>query len=750
MRKVIPINDNWKFVKSDAPSAPADAVWESVTLPHSWNAVDGMDGSRPWRGSAWYEREIEIPREPTAGGRLYVEVGAAPLAAEVYLNGKPACTHKGGYAAFRAELTGLVAAEGKNVLSIRVDNSDFPDIYPRTADFTFYGGLTRGVKLISVPATHFALGHYGSAGIAVTPSVKDGSASVRCEAWLEGATDGMSVCFEIRDGEGKKAAEVWRPASEHVSAEIPLENAHLWSTDDPYLYTATARLFVHNEGLDEVTARFGVRTFSVDPQKGFFLNGKLTVLRGVARHQDRMYKGSAVSPEDHIEDADLICEVGANTVRCAHYQHSPEFYDLCDERGLVVWAEIPYISVQSEDPNAHEVAKNMLRELIIQNYNHPSICFWGISNEILIGGEREGVVENHRELNELAKSLDPTRLTTMAHVSFTEGDHPIHGITDVEAYNQYMGWYGGKVEDNGPWLDSYHAQYPDRALGLSEYGAEGIVSYHSETPECKDYTEEYQALYHAEMCKVLEERPWVWASHVWNMFDFGCSARDEGGVKGRNNKGLVTSDRKIKKDSFYVCKAHWSKEPFVHVCGARYACRSGETTRVVVCSNAGEVVLYANGAEVGRSDERVATFEGVPLREGTNIIRAEAGGLADFISVEKVEAEPASYTVPADQRESAHRRGGEGVKNWFEGVVEPEKKTPEFSTEHFSVKDKMGDLLANPEAKKFVTELMGQEIPEGMMAMIKSMTLERNLAFIGELPEGALETIEAKLAKIKK
>ena len=750
MRKIIDINDLWSFVKSDSPTVPQDAAWEDVTLPHSWNAVDGMDGSKPWRGSAWYVREIELPTEPTAGGRLYVEIGAAPLYAEVYVNGKLACSHKGGYAAFRAEITGLVDPDGPNTLAIRVDNSALSDIYPQMADFTFYGGLTRGVKLISVPATHFALNYYGSAGIAVTPKRVGDDALVKFDAWLEGPTDDISVCFEIWDMEGGAVTEVWRPAAEHVSVEVPVENAHLWSTTDPYLYEAVAKLMIHNEILDEVPVDFGIRSFEVDPQKGFFLNDELTVLRGVARHQDRMYKGSALHYRDHLEDAELIKEIGANTVRCAHYQHSPEFYDLCDELGFVVWAEIPYISVQAEDTNAHEVAKEMLRELILQNYNHPSICFWGISNEILIGGEREGVVENHKELNALAKELDPTRPTTIAHVSFTEGDHPIHNITDVEAYNLYMGWYGGKVEDNGPWLDDYHAKYPNRALGLSEYGAEGIVSYHSEDPKVRDYTEEYQALYHAEMCKVLAERPWIWASHVWNMFDFGCSARDEGGVKGRNNKGLITSDRKVRKDSFYVYKANWSDEPFVHVCGARYGCRSAEVTRVVVCTNQPEVTLYVNGVEVEkRSGERVATFA-VPLSEGTNIIKAVAGEYADFISVEKVGTEPASYLVPEDQTQSAHRKGGDGVKNWFEGMVDPERKTPEFSEEHFSVKDKIGDILNNPEGKAFYEKLIGQPIPEGMLGMISSMTLEKNLDFIGDLPEGAVEVIEAQLNKIKK
>ena len=385
-----------------------------------------------------------------------------------------------------------------------------------------------------------------------------------------------------------------------------MPDAKKWEIDDPYLYTVTARLQRRNETFDEVNARVGVRSFSCDPEKGFIINGKETPLRGVSRHQDMLYKGNALSKEEHYHDAELIKELGANTIRLAHYQHNQYFYDACDELGFVIWAEIPFISVMNKDPEAHQNCISQMKELVIQNYNHPSICFWGISNEILIGGISEQLVENHKELNALVKELDPTRLTTIAHVSMTPIESPLHHITDVISYNHYFGWYGGKMEDNGPWMDNFHKVHPDLCVGMSEYGCEGIITYHGPNPACKDYSEEYQALYHEHMAKMLDERPWIWSSHVWNMFDFGCAARDEGGVAGRNNKGLVTMDRKTKKDSYYIYKAYWNKAPMVHICGRRYAQRAGETTEIRVYSNQPTVTLYLNGEKAEeKSAEKV-------------------------------------------------------------------------------------------------------------------------------------------------
>ena len=529
-------------------------------------------------------------------------------------------------------------------------------------------------------------------------------------------------------------------------------DVNLWEIDCPYLYTVTATLQRRNECYDEITTRTGVRSFSCDPNKGFILNGVRTPLRGVSRHQDQLYKGNALTREDHYLDAQIIKELGANTIRLAHYQHSQDFYDACDELGFIVWAEIPFISVFNKDPEAHLNCISQLKELIIQNYNHPSICFWGISNEILIGGISEQLVENHKELNALAKKLDPTRLTTIAHVSMTPIDSPMHHITDVISWNHYFGWYGGKTEDNGPWLDRFHEKYPELCVGLSEYGCEGVITNHGPNPACKDYSEEYQALYHEHMAKVLDERPWIWSSHVWNMFDFGCAARNEGGVAGRNNKGLVTMDRKTKKDSFYIYQAYWSKKPMVHICGRRYAQRAGETTQIRIYSNQPAVTLYLNGKLVEKQfADKVFVFT-IALSEGNNIVVASAGSVKDSISLEKVEKEPDIYVLP-EVNERA-----EGVANWFSTVGEMDlKASMEFPEGKYSVKDSMEEIANCKEAleiaAKAVKLVTNFEVAPnvGMWDMMRSMSPEGLIGMAGSMaPEGFLESLNAKLIQFDK
>ncbi len=754
MRNVINLNQDWKFIQQDAglpESLPAD--WQTVQLPHSWNAIDGQDGNGSYdRGKYWYAKTFETPKQPLPGGKVFVEILAAGQQATVYVNGTEVTYHEGGYSTFRADITSLCKEEGENLLVVACSNEYKDSVYPQSADFTFYGGLYRGVNLISVPEAHFDLEYYGGPGIQVTPKPCDcGGATFEIVTYVKNTDENFTVLYSVLDAEGKEVASGCRPAdSTGITLYVP--DAKKWDIDSPYLYTVKAALQRRNETYDEISTRAGVRSFSCDPQKGFIINGKETPLRGVSRHQDMLYKGNALTKEDHYRDAELIKELGANTIRLAHYQHNQYFYDACDELGFIVWAEIPFISVFNKDPEAHQNCISQLKELIIQNYNHPSICFWGISNEILIGGISEKLVENHKELNALAKELDPTRLTTIAHVSMTPVESPMHHITDVESYNHYFGWYGGKMEDNGPWLDNFHKVHPDICLGLSEYGCEGIITYHGPNPACKDYSEEYQALYHEHMAKVLDERPWIWSSHVWNMFDFGCAARNEGGVAGRNNKGLMTIDRKTKKDSYYIYKAYWNKEPMVHLCGKRYAQRAGETTQIRVYSNLPTVTLYLNGEKVGeQTAEKVFVFE-VALADGFNTIIAEAGDLKDTMTLEKVEKEPSIYVLP-EVNERA-----EGVANWFKTVGDMDLKAPmEFPEGMYSIKDTMEELAANPEAMEIaakafkLTMNMTVKPGEGMWDMMKAMTLEKVGEMAGSLvPEGFMESINAQLIKIKK
>ena len=746
MREIISLNENWtlSFPKGDHAT-------EQVNLPHTWNAVDGNDGNGSYlRTTGVYTRTFVQPKQPLAGGRTYVEVLAAALNSTVKVNGQVATTHEGGFSIYRADITDL-CHEGENELSIEVSNEDTPSMYPASADFTFYGGLYRGVNLISVPNAHFDLDYYGGPGIMVTPvPTEDGGANFTIKSFVTNPADDLTVLYSIEDCYGNEVASAVRGSAD-TEVTIYTPDAQLWSMDEPNLYTVIAKLQRNNEAVDEIYANVGVRSFKVTPEEGFSINGVPTPLRGVSRHQDRVYEGNALTAEEHYEDAMLIKELGANTIRLAHYQHSQDFYDACDEIGFAVWAEIPFISVFKKGEDAHKHVIEEMKELIIQNYNHPSIMFWGISNEILIGGISQELVDTHHDLQKLCKELDPTRLTTIAHVSTTPVNGPMHHITDLESYNHYFGWYGGKMEENGPWLDKFHAEHPDICIGISEYGCEGIINWHSNTPQCKDYTEEYQALYHEHMAQVFEDRPWVWASHVWNMFDFGCAARNEGGVRGRNNKGLITMDRKTKKDSYYVYQAYWTKAPMVHIAGRRHAQRAGETTEIKVYSNQDTVVLYVNGKEVGQQTaHRVFKFD-VVLNEGFNTILAVAGDVKDSITLEKVAEEPAYYTLP----EFNERQ--EGVANWFKQLGSMDLAAPmEFPEGYYSIKDTMDEIAKNEEAlaiaSKAVKLATNFDIKPGvgMWDMMKKMTPEAMSNMISGMPDGFIESLNAKLTKIKK
>ena len=746
MREIISLSENWtlSFPKGDHAT-------EQVNLPHTWNAVDGNDGNGSYlRTTGVYTRTFTAPKQPREGGRTYVEVLAAALNSTVKVNGQVATTHEGGFSIFRADVTDL-CHEGENELTIEVSNEDTPSMYPSSADFTFYGGLYRGVNLISVPDAHFDLDYYGGPGMMVTPvPTEDGGANFTIKSFVTNPADDLTVMYSIEDCFGREVASAVRGSAD-TEVTIYVPDAQLWSMDEPNLYTVVATLQRNNEEVDEIAANVGVRSFKVTPDEGFSINGVPTPLRGVSRHQDRVFEGNALTAEEHYDDAMLIKELGANTIRLAHYQHSQDFYDACDEIGFAVWAEIPFISVFKKGEGAHKHVMEEMKELIIQNYNHPSIMFWGISNEILIGGISQELVDTHHDLEKLCKELDPTRLTTIAHVSTTPVNGPMHHITDLESYNHYFGWYGGKMEQNGPWLDQFHAEHPDICIGISEYGCEGIINWHSNTPQCKDYTEEYQALYHEHMAQVFENRPWVWASHVWNMFDFGCAARNEGGVSGRNNKGLVTMDRKTKKDSYFVYQAYWTQTPMVHIAGRRHAQRAGETTEIKVYSNQDTVVLYVNGKEVGQQTaHRVFKFN-VALNEGFNTIVAVAGDVKDSITLEKVAEEPGYYTLP----EFNERQ--EGVANWFKQIGSMDLTAPmEFPEGYYSVKDTMEDLAKNEEAlalaAKAVKLATNFDIKPGvgMWDMMKKMTPEAMSNMISGMPEGFIESLNAQLIKVKK
>ncbi len=560
-----------------------------------------------------------------------------------------------------------------------MDNSDNDCVYPQKADFTFYGGLYRDVNLIVVPESHFELGYCGTPGIKVTPIVdlETKSAAVTVETWQNAQTVTVTV-----DGQSKTVPSV----DGYAKAEFTIENVHLWDgVEDPYLYTATAEL----PSGDSVSARFGCRKFEIDPQRGFILNGRSYPLRGGSRHQDCKGVGNALTLEHHKRDMEIIRELGANTLRLAHYQHAQEFYDLCDEYGMVVWAEIPYITMHMKNGRANTLSQ--MEELVVQCYNHPSIAVWGLSNEITAASAvNEDLLENHRALNDLCHKLDETRLTTMADVFMLETDSPILEIPDVNSYNLYFGWYLGDLEQNDEFFDEYHAQYPNRCIGLSEYGADANPQYQSPNPEKGDYTESYQCVYHEHMLEMIEKRPWLWATHVWNIFDFAADGRDEGGKHGENQKGLVTIDRQTKKDAFYLYKAYWNKtEPFVHIAGGRYVDRTEDVTEIKVYSNQDTVTLSVDGRPFEtKTGKHVFRFN-VPI-SGEHSIHASSGDCHSVILVRKVDTPNPEYQFVKTSP----------VINWFD----QDKIDPDY----YSVADKLADIRQHPEAGAVINQMMAK------------------------------------------
>ena len=718
----------------------------AVALPHTWNNLDGQDGGNDyWRGIGTYE--IDLPN-PTAGKKQYIEIQGANHVATVYCNGRELGTHKGGFSTFRFDLTPAMKPEG-NMLTVVVTNA-ISDIYPQTADFTFYGGLYRDVNFIEVNETHFDLLKDGTSAVFVTPHC---SGNTRLDLFPVNAADAM-IAVELKDAEGNVVGRAGAPAVNHTDILISVKEPHLWhGMEDPYCYTAVAKLLVGEEVVDEVEVTYGYRSFHVDPNTGFWLNGKNVPLHGVSRHQDRLDKGWAISKEDHEEDIALIKEVGANTIRLAHYQHDQYFYDLCDKTGFALWAEIPFISKFIPSEEAYENTISQMIELVAQNYNHPSIFFWGISNEILIGADIEPLRKNLRDLNELAKAMDPSRLTTIAQVSGTPMDSEHNYITDVVSYNHYFGWYGGDVSHNGPWFDAYHKMNPDIPLGVSEYGVENIIKWHSATPMNHDYTEEYANYYHHEMLKTFATRPYLWSTHVWNMFNFAADARDEGGVIGRNNKGLVTYDRKIKKDAFYIYKAYWTTEPMVYVAGRRFADRAPEERNITVYTNCDEVTLVVNGVEVATkaAEDHAVVFENVELKDGENTITAKTSTVEDTITLNGVAEHNEDYTLPDIAAAMA-------VGNWFDDIADDnDSEEIEVIDGYYSIEDPFAELAANEECVKCVKGwfmAMGNLTMASMVGAIAGMMGDAKITMLQSMMDGVTQKDFAKLNrqlnKIKK
>lgn len=766
MRKTINLNQDWKFVKQDETAALSkgfnDENWEVVNIPHTWNAIDGANGFDFYKGACWYRKEFVV-HTAEEGNKIFIEFNGSNSVTDVYVNGQHLGQHRGGYSIFRFDITHLVEFGKKNLLAVKVDNTVVDDVYPQMADFTFYGGIYRDVNLVIVNSVHFDLMDDGAQGVYIfQDDVSRDKAKLTIKSRVVNNNDEekkVRLWVDFVNDEGRTVAyaakEIFLAAGETQVIEVPAEirNPILWNgKKNPYMYEARVSLASFNDTIDELSIPVGLRYFEVDANKGFILNGEPLRLNGVSRHQDRKDMGWAITPKEHKEDMEFIKDIGATSIRLAHYQHDQYFYDLCDEEGMVVWAEIPFISVMSKTELEGINAKQQMIELIKQNFNHPSIVFWGVQNEIQIGGERPEVRKLVRELAELTKKEDPTRLTTLANVMFVQDKDEYNFMTDVVGYNKYYGWYQGKAEDFGPWIDQFHETNPTLKLGISEYGAEGILQYHSNDPKVKDYTEEYHTLYHETVWKIFEDRPFLWSTYVWNMFDFGANIRDEGGVKGRNNKGLVTYDRKIKKDAFYMYKAYWSDEKFVHITSKRFIDRADQEISLKVYSNCPEVTLYVNGQVMEtKTANKVFIFDQITLQDGLNEVKAVSNQdgvvVADVARFNKVSEPNQSYVAPEGET-------GGVVANWFEmpdlGEVIVEEL--EIADDVYSTRCTLGELIENEETKAIMSKYLGDFSEEHpMYGMAQGMTIDMLASMAEEMfTEKVMYSINKELIQIKK
>jgi beta-galactosidase len=647
------LGPGWRFLLGDEPRAsdPAfdDSAWQAIDLPHTWNGLDGQDGGGNYhRGPGWYRRHY-TPDAALGGRQLYLQFDGACLKADVYLNGVFVGSHTGGFARFRFDVTRALRVGADNVIAVRVDNSSL-GIPPNEADFTICGGLYRGVSLLATDPVQVATMDMASPGVFVEQrSVSADSAAVVVRAELENhaatphEVDVRVAVFDSVGGAVPGADSTSRvhldaSGSTEVARPLSLTHPHLWNGRvDPYMYTVRVELRPvaanGSQGTisDSVDQPMGLRSFEVDPDRGFILNGMYLNLYGFNRHQDRPDKGWAISDADEAEDFGFVMEIGATAMRSSHYQQSDSWYSRCDGGGIVVWAEIPSWGLGLATPEYLASAKQQLRELVRQNFNHPSICFWGVGNETR-GPAADAVAA---ALAPVAHEEDPGRLSTYA--SNHDARDPKNWHTDVVAFNRYYGWYSKSVTDFTDWLVQTRAEYPRARYGMSEFGAGASIHQHQENPpppvaRGPFHPEEYQALYHEAYWADLKTRPYLWCKFIWCLFDFASDGRNEGDHAGRNDKGLVTYDRRVRKDAFYFYKANWSADPVLHIAASRFTARTSPVTEVKVYSNAPEVELEVNGVSLGTARDpsggRVFRWPGVRLSPGDNRVtaRAAAGG----------------------------------------------------------------------------------------------------------------------------
>lgn len=637
-RQDILLNNDWNFRFSHQVQKGTEV---RVDLPHTWNAQDALSGKIDYkRGIGNYEKNLFI-RPEWKGKRLFIRFEGVNNIADVFINRRHIGEHRGGYGAFIFEITGKVEYGKENSILVRVNNGEQLDIMPLVGDFNFYGGIYRDVHLLITDETCISPLDYASPGVRlIQDSVSHRYAKVRAIVDLSNGSSGnQEVELNVRLLDGQRVVKegtknVNLSGNEVMQQELTFEidQPHLWNgRQDPFLYQAEVTLFRNGQMVDRVTQPLGLRFYRIDSDKGFFLNGKHLPLKGVCRHQDRSEVGNALRPQHHEEDVALMLEMGVNAVRLAHYPQATYFYDLMDKNGIIVWAEIPFVGPGGYNdkgfvdlPAFRANGKEQLKELIRQHYNHPSICVWGLFNELTELGDNP--VEYIKELNVLAHQEDTTRPTTSA--SNQMGD--LNFITDAIAWNRYDGWYGGTPADLGKWLDRMHKDHPKICIAISEYGA-GASIYHQQDSLVKTvptswwHPENWQTYYHIENWRTISSRPYAWGSFVWNMFDFGAAHRTEGDRPGINDKGLVTFDRKVRKDAFYFYKANWNREkPMLYLTGKRNTVRTQRLQTITAFTNQAGAELFVNGKSYGKTTPdsyAILEWKNVELEPGENEIK---------------------------------------------------------------------------------------------------------------------------------
>ncbi|WP_124065327.1 glycoside hydrolase family 2 TIM barrel-domain containing protein [Clostridium sp. E02] len=748
MNKIL-LNHGWEFSKlSDGdilnpyiPETLSEKDYCKVTLPHTWYTDENQ-----YRGLTVYRKILMVSKD---WEKVFLEFEGADQYCKVFVNDILIGEHQGAYSCFRVELPDCVMSEEEVCLEVYVSNAENQKISPIFGDFTIFGGLYRNVNLLITGKEHFDYLYYGTNGVIARASLEGENGLLEIDSHVI-APDGAIICYDVFDEDGTIAAQASGPVNESVRFQVP--HPYLWNGKGKgILYTLRASLCVNGKTVDEVCEKIGFRSIKMDGQTGFYLNGQKEKIRGVSMHQDFAEVFSAMTAKHKEVNFKLIHEIGANAIRLSHYQHPQYNYDRCDQEGYIVWAEIPMLKM-TEDRDLFENAKQQLTELILQNIHHPSICFWGIQNEIGMFKDAPYMHDMCRELYSHARELDHTRLITGANLYTVKYESELNKITDMVGYNIYFGWYYGEMNDYDSFLDQFHAACPQTPIGVSEYGVDTNPSLHSEQPTVRDYSEEYQALYSETVYRIFDSKEYLWGSFVWNMFDFSSFRRNEGGMKYINQKGLVTYDRKIKKDAFYYYKAMWSEESFIHICSKRFSKRAEDLIDIKVYTNQDEVALFGNDGKdficsAHNNGNGTVIFQNIALLPGKNCfvvkrVKAEEGTdyIEDCVTFERVDEKEMSYQLPDSG-------AGKAVRNWF-------LKEDDIVREgYFSLKDSAYDITQNQDAMKVFSRfapataekiLKDEGIPLGLSLMsIVDRDKDNN-------PDFKMEDLNHALNQIKK